>query len=547
MIYDILPVNNYQGNNSSVSFDFDFYIDNPDQIKVYLFNNDNTKHELEYGIDYSITGIKDENGGNIIFPLESSRFGVLSEGQKISLELDLPASQETQYNNSSLLNLETLEYSFDYLTRLIQILKRKLSLCVKVEECSESSPQELLDSINEANISTKENALLATESKNSAQTALSEIEDIKQQVNDSCVAMTNFKQELFDSGMFKFNLFDTKISDHILQGGEATGWALQRTWVTGELYPDFYSKCLAEKTAATATSVTLGSQIITMYINQNGHQFYDIADKDVVDAYYSAQGVANFYGLDEENERVFLPGFKHVSIGHGDYTDKIPVVGNGNILGLETGASKTQIGMTTSTAAGFGGYFRTGTNPGNTSTATGFSAGTNDYGTGFGLSTDASMSGVVALLSDANLNESKAYLYYCVGNTVTDDTQINTGAIVSQLENKANTSLNNISPSQTFKNQLVSWAMPNWDAKESKIVNTLYTAPSDGFVSGYTYSLYSSQIEINGILFYFTSGNSTYASGGGFFVPIGAGDTFRLNTSEATAANYYFIPVKGES
>ena len=32
------------------------------------------------------------------------------------------------------MNLSSLEYSFDYLTRLVQILKRKLSLCVKVEE-----------------------------------------------------------------------------------------------------------------------------------------------------------------------------------------------------------------------------------------------------------------------------------------------------------------------------------------------------------------------------------------------------------------------------
>ena len=43
-----------------------------------------------------------------------------------------------------------------------------------------------------------------------------------------------------------FNLFDTKISDHILEGNEAKGWALQGTYVSGALYPDFYNKCLEE-------------------------------------------------------------------------------------------------------------------------------------------------------------------------------------------------------------------------------------------------------------------------------------------------------------
>lgn len=41
--------------------------------------------------------------------------------------------------------------------------------------------------------------------------------------------------------------------------------------------------------------------------NPNGHLFYDIADKASVDTFFNANGVAWFYGIDEENERVFLP------------------------------------------------------------------------------------------------------------------------------------------------------------------------------------------------------------------------------------------------
>lgn len=41
--------------------------------------------------------------------------------------------------------------------------------------------------------------------------------------------------------------------------------------------------------------------------NPNGHVFYDIADKAVVDEVFQKQGVAWMYGVDTENERIFLP------------------------------------------------------------------------------------------------------------------------------------------------------------------------------------------------------------------------------------------------
>ena len=148
MIYDILPVNNYQGNDSTTTFDFDFYIDNQKQLKVSLFDENAVKIELQNNVDYSINQIGNKNGSYITFPIPGSSYGVLKQTQKISLELVLSAEQVTQYNNSSLLNLSALESSFDYLTRLIQILKRKISLCVKVEECSNNTPQELMDNLN---------------------------------------------------------------------------------------------------------------------------------------------------------------------------------------------------------------------------------------------------------------------------------------------------------------------------------------------------------------------------------------------------------------
>lgn len=48
-----------------------------------------------------------------------------------------------------------------------------------------------------------------------------------------------------------------------------------------------------------------GASIATK--NPNGHIFYDIADKATVDEIFSQRGEAWFYGVDTENERIFLP------------------------------------------------------------------------------------------------------------------------------------------------------------------------------------------------------------------------------------------------
>ena len=147
MIYDILPVNNYDGNGTTTTFDFDFYIEATDELKVYFISNNGVQTLLTYDVDYSINELRNTEGSYITFPLEGSTYETLKEGEKISLQLHLPISQETQYNNSSLLNLSALEHSFDYLTRLIQIISRRVDLCVKTEEGSEIGADEILANI----------------------------------------------------------------------------------------------------------------------------------------------------------------------------------------------------------------------------------------------------------------------------------------------------------------------------------------------------------------------------------------------------------------
>lgn len=103
------------------------------------------------------------------------------------------------------------------------------------------------------------------------------------------------------------------VMDRILSFEESKGLALQGTYVyknaaTGRYgYADFYEKYTAAKSAGTPTQVTLGDSTITMYVNTNGLTFYDIADKAVIDNFFNTYGIADYYGVDTENERIFLP------------------------------------------------------------------------------------------------------------------------------------------------------------------------------------------------------------------------------------------------
>lgn len=74
--------------------------------------------------------------------------------------------------------------------------------------------------------------------------------------------------------------------------------------------------------------------------NANGHIFYDIADKATVDEIFSQRGEAWFYGVDTENERVFLPRGTR-----SQYTVNTDETGDYVEAGLPNIAAKDSIGF----------------------------------------------------------------------------------------------------------------------------------------------------------------------------------------------------------
>ena len=137
---------------------------------------------------------------------------------------------------------------------------------------------------------------------------------IPEQTGNSKKVLTTDGDNLYWGTNSSYSLFDEKTFDYILNFEESKGWALLGSYVYKNAlagswygYVDFYNKCIEEKEASVATEIAFDESTITVYVNSNGHKFYDIKDRAVVDAWYEKYGEAWLYGIDIDNERVLLP------------------------------------------------------------------------------------------------------------------------------------------------------------------------------------------------------------------------------------------------
>lgn len=169
------PVSNWWGNNSATEFPFNFYIEKESELLVEHTDLNGVKSTLENGVDYSIHEVGNKEGSYITFPLAGSRYKTLAwdtstdKKELLTLALTLPIEQSAEYEDSGDLSKKNLELSFDYAIRLIQILNRTISRAVKVNEGDETTPDQLIKSLNESKRIAVDAASTATSQAENAQ------------------------------------------------------------------------------------------------------------------------------------------------------------------------------------------------------------------------------------------------------------------------------------------------------------------------------------------------------------------------------------------
>lgn len=306
----------------------------------------------------------------------------------------------THRDNAKYYAEQNSDVTFEYIDKIRASLEDKISTKQNVGDYAlkKEIPENVSELINDAEYVNK-----------------TELDEVRLPSQEGCagrVLMSDGENESW-VGISTFQLFDTVLKDHILTYEESKGWALQGTYVYKEAvagsrygYPDFYAKCLEEYNEFTDTETVNG---VVVKVHSNGHKFFDITDKASIDRVYNSNGMAWYYGIDTENERILLPRDKYFAV-----KGRVSVAGNGMTLGLTDGT--TEYGLSTYSASNIG----SGVNI----TYTGFSGKKMPYNntswgnpatasSALGISKNSAKSGIEGKLE---ANEDK-YLYICVGNT----------------------------------------------------------------------------------------------------------------------------------
>ena len=277
-VSSLVPVNNYTGNSYSKKFDFDFLIEKESELKVYLINSSGYSILLENGIDYSINEIGNPNGSYITFPLSSSKYEVLNSDEKLSLALDLVIKQENEFKNSLYFNFDVLEWTFDYIIRILQIFSRRFERAVLVTEGTDVTPAELLNNIEESESASKTYSEISKAysisaesysevSKNHSDVAKSHSDTAKQEAEKAEAQAEIAEQKARETGTVTF------LPVSFLYGNEcAEEFPCYAEWVSDgrELISDDYS-AFVEKYLNSKTFSVCNYEDYQEEIEQNGY------------------------------------------------------------------------------------------------------------------------------------------------------------------------------------------------------------------------------------------------------------------------------------
>lgn len=335
------------------------------------------------------------------------------------------------------------------------------------------------------------------------------------------------------SGGSSLPLFTPMLFDHVLEGDEAVGWALQGSLVTNT-YPAAVNAIKTAYTSGTNETFTLGDITFPYKKAQNGWQIADIAQKDNVDALFTQTGVAKFYVLDSANNQFYLPRenwFQQLTTDP-DKVNQYNEAGLPNIEGILS--SEWPIFTSAKGALKI------------INTASPYKIAEASSGSGksqFGI--DASRSSSIYGNSDTvQPPSSNWFLYYVVGNTITNESEIDVGNVLSDLQLKADTDLANVTAAaQNFKDMSVGWGIP--DYASGVTIPSGYTAPTDGWIyaissanSNDNYSLlYVDEIKVGN-----AQGGSTIQDPVSLYALVGKGSTVTFTRCTTT-----FYPMKGVS
>lgn len=318
-------------------------------------------------------------------------------------------------------------------------------------------------------------------------------------------------------------------SERILEGADATGWALQGSVLDGDTYPTLWT--LLKTAKDRAASKTLEIKEITYTVAQDevtGMVFVDQANYD--------KGWANL-----KDSLGFIVSFvdevKSITLPKRAVYDRVDVEGL-NRFGAEslpniTGA--TSLITNVNDMFDYGAFYKDSVNK--KAGIYGNSSGTNSVNAFDASRSSSTYQDGASVQPDHHV----VYAYYKVGNTIVADESIDLGnvltqlaAMQTQLAGKADKDLSNTEPSQEFLDSVASGASADISAAIT-INATSYTAPAPGIiVKQNTHADHANNwFKVNDVQIYNFSMTGSYANGTmtPFSFPVNKGDVCTSNTN----------------
>lgn len=136
--------NQYQGNGSATSFAFTFPIAASDELLVTFTDTDGNETPLVENTHYTVTGVGDENGGSISYPISGDP---LTSNEYLTLTPNVELTQKTDLSNQGGFYPSTIEQMADKLTKIAKYLQEQIDRCPKLSISTTSDPDVLSGTI----------------------------------------------------------------------------------------------------------------------------------------------------------------------------------------------------------------------------------------------------------------------------------------------------------------------------------------------------------------------------------------------------------------
>ena len=345
------------------------------------------------------------------------------------------------------------------------------------------------------------------------------------------------KVDLGGGGGSSLPLFTPMVFDRVLTGTEAVGWALQ-----GSLVSSVYSSAVNDVKQAYSNGVQTTYRGISCKRAADGRYIADISQKSAVDELFSTTGVADFYILDETNNEFYLPRSKWFN----QFTLDTDLVNNFNEAGLPNITANSGLRFRSNEGTPTGAFTSFG--------YTTINAGGSSPVRFDGLNFDASLSNPIYGKSDSvQPPSSNKLLYYKVGDTIVNESEIDIAQVLNELENKADIDASNFSSAGMAN--ITGFCIPDYTAGVSVPVTAAFTPEANGLlVIGAVTKTQLAQIIVylgtdpgtrTNIMGFTQDPQSSFGSTLG--APVKKGAVYSFNTQNTANCTATFYPYIGET